>query len=122
MAKTPAYGALCGYVCASSGLRRHRASDVGHLTGWERNWITNHPVQGTAAVVFKAAGNRLDRLYRRYDARLIIPMHDAFVFEAPRGALQEVADLTASEMCLAVESYFPELRPRVEVNVRDPTC
>ena len=57
----------------------------------DRNWMLNHPVQGSAATVFKAAGNRLYRLYPKYGAHLIIPMHDAFVFEAPIDRLQEVA-------------------------------
>jgi DNA polymerase-1 len=39
--------------------------------------MKNHLVQGSAATVFKVAGNRLDRLYRRYDAWLLVPLHDA---------------------------------------------
>lgn len=84
--------------------------------------MLNHPVQGSAAVVFKVAGNRLDRLYPRHGAKLIVPMHDAYVFEAPIDQLQDVADLTARVMCDAVEEAFPQLRPRVEVNVSHPEC
>jgi DNA polymerase-1 len=84
--------------------------------------MVNHPVQGSAAVVFKAAGNRLDRLYRAHDAWLIIPMHDAFVFEAPLGGLGEVASLTERVMCETVQEYFPELRPRAEATVAAPDC
>jgi DNA polymerase-1 len=116
------YGAMRGYAATATGLRRYRDAPSGSPSSWERNWMTNHPVQGTAAVVFKTAGNRLDRLYRRYGARLIVPMHDAFVFEARLEVFEEVAELTATEMCRAVEMYFPELRPRVEVNTEDPTC
>jgi DNA polymerase-1 len=116
-----AFGGLCGYATTMTGLRRHRGG-IGPLTGWERNWMSNHPVQGSAAAVFKSAGNRLDKLYRRYDAWLIVPMHDAFVFEAPSGALGEVAALTGRVMCEAVQEYFPELRPRVEVNIEHPFC
>ena len=43
----------------------------------------NAYVQGTAALVLFNAGNRLRRLYRQHRARLIIPVHDAFVFESP---------------------------------------
>lgn len=84
--------------------------------------MTNYPVQGSAAVVFKAAGNRLDRLYQRHDAWLIIPMHDAYVFEAPIGVLKEVADLTSSVMCWSVQEYFPELHPKVDINIKQPSC
>jgi DNA polymerase-1 len=120
--EAPAYGAIRGYAEAVSGLRRYRARGRAALTSWERNWLTNFPVQGSAAVVFKAAGNRLDRLYRRYDAWLVVPLHDAYVFEAPLEVLGEVAELTARVMCESVQDCFPVLLPQVEVNVAHPTC
>ena len=89
---------------------------------WETNWIKNYPVQGSAATVFKVAMNRLDRPYREYDAWLVIPMHDAVVFEAPLEHLKAVAELTARVMTDAVREWFPVLRPRVEVNIAQPDC
>ena len=65
-----------------SGLRRFRAGR-GPSTPHEERGLGNSYVQGTAALVFFDAGNRLRQLYRRHGARLIIPVHDAFVFEAP---------------------------------------
>ena len=120
--KAAAFGAIRGYATTVSGLRRYRAKGAGRLSNWERNWLTNHPVQGSAAVVFKVAGNRLDRLYRQYDAWLVVPLHDAFVFEAPHSVLKEVARLTESVMCEVVREYFPELDPHVEVNRDHPDC
>jgi DNA polymerase-1 len=117
-----AFGAVRGFAATASGLRRYRADRSRSLSRWERNWLTNHPVQGSAAVAFKAAGSRLDKLYRRYGAWLIIPMHDAYVFEAPLGVLGEVAALTARVMCEAVQEYFPELRPGAGVNISAPSC
>lgn len=121
LAMAGAVGGRRGYAVTASGLRRHRARG-GAVTTWERNWMSNHPVQGSAAVVFKAAGNRLDRLYRRHDAWLVLPMHDAFVFEVPLESLDEVARLTERVMCETVQEWFPELAPRVEVNVERPEC
>jgi DNA polymerase-1 len=120
--EAPAYGAIRGYAEAVSGLRRHRARPRAAMTSWERNWMTNFPVQGSAAVVFKAAGNRLDRFYRRYDAWLVIPLHDAYVFEAPLEALPEIGELTGRVLCESVQEYFPQLRPQGESNVAHPTC
>jgi DNA polymerase I len=114
-------GAIRGYASTITGLRRYRA-ETGKASRWERNWLTNHPVQGSAAVVFKAAGNRLDRLYQRYDAHLIIPLHDAFIFEAPLDDLESVAELTARVMRDTLQEYFPVLRPQVEVNIFRPGC
>jgi DNA polymerase-1 len=121
LAWTAKLGGIRGYAETATGLRRHRGAS-GALSAWERNWMTNHPVQGTAAALFKVAGNRLDRLYRRYDAWLILAVHDAFVFEAPLEALGEVADLTGRVMTEAVEEFFPQLRPKVEVNIAKPHC
>ena len=114
-------GAIRGYAYTISGLKRYRAKN-GEATRWERNWLTNHPVQGSAAVVFKAAGNRLDKLYRQYGARIIIPLHDAFIFEAPLDELETVAELTSRVMCDTLQEYFPVLRPQVEVNISRPDC
>jgi DNA polymerase I len=115
------FGGMRGYAVTSSGLRRYR-TERSQPSSYERNWLTNHPVQGSAAVVFKAAGNRLNRSYERYDAWLIIPFHDAFIFETPTESLQGVAQLTADVMCQTVQEYFPMLRPRVEINISRPDC
>lgn len=108
-----------GYAAAVSGLRRHRGHD-GAASGWERRWLANFAVQGSAAVAFKVAGNRLDKLFRAYDAHLLLPMHDAFVFEAPLLVLPEVAELTSRVLCEAVQEYFPRLRPKGEINISRP--
>lgn len=115
------FGGIRGYASTVSGLKRHRGS-TGMPTSWERNWLRNHPVQGSAADVFKLAGIRLDKLYPRYSARLIIPVHDAYVFEVPIEHLQTVAELTARVMCEAVQALFPQLRPRCEINISHPEC
>ena len=114
-------GAIRGYACTISGLKRYRGKK-GAASRWERNWLVNHPVQGSAAVAFKAAGNRLDKLYPQYDARIIVPLHDAFIFEAPLDELKTVAELTSRVMCDTLQEYFPVLRPQVEVNISRPDC
>ena len=82
----------------------------------------NAYVQGTAALVFFDAGNRLRRLYRQHHARLIIPVHDAFVFEAPLGRVTDVAELTRSVLIRTVQEWFPELQPRAKVNIAHAAC
>jgi len=114
-------GTIRGYAFTISGLKRYRAKN-GEATRWERNWLINHPVQGSAAVVFKAAGIRLDKLYQQYGSRIIIPLHDAFIFEAPLDELETVAEHTARVMCDTLQEYFPILRPKVEVNISRPDC
>jgi DNA polymerase-1 len=121
-AKAVEAGLKRGYGCTPSGLRRYRADRGKAASAWEVNWMANFPVQGAAAAVFKDAGNRLDRLFRRHDAFIIVPFHDAFVFEAPREAFEEVKELTARVMCQTLEEHFPVLRPRVEINAIQPEC
>ena len=104
-----------------SGLRRFRAGR-GPSTPHEERGLGNAYVQGTAALVFFDAGNRLRQLYRRYGARLIIPVHDAFVFEAPLDQLTAVAELTRSVLIQTVQEWFPELHARTDINIRYPEC
>jgi|SRR5579862_1656260 len=115
------FSPVLGYAMTASGLRRYRARQS-QPSNWELNWLTNHPVQGSAADMFKLAGNRLDRVYQAYGAKLIIPFHDAFVFEAPLEKLGEVAEVTKQELCRAVQEFFPELKPRAEINISRPEC
>ena len=121
LAAIPVAGAARGYASTMTGLRRYRGKS-GALTGWERRWMINHPVQGTAAALLKLAGNELDRRYPAYGARLLIPLHDAFVFEAPLDHFDEVVTLTHRVMCDAVQAFFPKLWPRADVNREHPDC
>jgi DNA polymerase-1 len=116
-----AHGAIRGYAYLCSGLRRWRAR-TGFAWQWEMNWMINTPVQGSAAVVFKVAGNRLYRRFQHYRTRMILPMHDAFIFEAPKEHLQTVAAITAEVLKSTVQEYFPMLDPQVEENIDHPEC
>jgi len=104
-----------------TGLRRLRPANA-TVSNAEKRSLGNACIQGTAALVFYDAGNRLRKLYRAYDAHLILPVHDAFVFEAPLAHLSSVAELTKTVMTMTVQEWFPNLRPRVEVNIAHPEC
>jgi DNA polymerase-1 len=121
LAKAFCCGAIRSYGQTITGLRRNRGKS-GTPSHWERNWLANHPIQGSAAAVFKVAGNRLDKLYQQHDARIIIPLHDSFVFEAPLAELEAVAQITSRTMCDTLQEFFPALQPRVEVNISRPHC
>jgi DNA polymerase-1 len=121
MEEASEYGAIRGYAELCTGLRRHRGRG-GRPTAWEANWLRNTPMQGSASVVFKVAGGRLWRRYRHHGARLILPLHDAFVFESPLAHLGDVAAVTAEVMRGAVQEYYPMLDPRVDVNIDHPHC
>jgi DNA polymerase-1 len=116
-----AYGAIRGYAQLRTGLRRHRARG-GPPTPWEVNWLRNTPIQGSASVVFKVAGNRLRLRYQHYGARLILPLHDAYVFETPLVHLETIGRITAEVMTSTVQEFYPALDPRVDVNIDHPHC
>lgn len=115
------YGQIRGYAELASGLRRYRGR-TGPLTNWEVNWLRNTPVQGTAGLIFKKAGNRLYRRLQHYGARLLLPLHDAFVFEAPLPHMTTVAKITHDVMISAVQEYFPELNPHADINIDHPAA
>lgn len=110
-----------GYASTVTNLHRYRGTK-GPVQEWETRWFVNHCIQGTAAAIFKMALNRLKRVYEPYDAWVIVPLHDAVIFEAPLEALEEVAKLTARVMRKTLKEVLPILKPRVDINISKPTC
>jgi len=51
-----------------------------------------------------------------------VPLHDAYIFEAPLESLREVAALTARVMTETLQEVYPVLHPRVTVNIAAPAC
>ncbi|MDF5409660.1 DNA polymerase [Vibrio parahaemolyticus] len=121
MHTAPQYGVIRGYVSTATGLQRQRTENAERNRS-EKNWMINMPVQGTAAALFKMAGNRLHQLYKRYDAKLIVALHDAFVFEAPLDNLEEVAALTSQVMIQVIQEKYPQLNIRTDINITSPNC
>lgn len=112
------YDVRRGYVRLVSGLKVFLDPVLSEDA--RRRLAMNAPIQGSAAAVFKAAGNRLDKVYQKYGARLLIPLHDSYVFEAPLDCLSEVAELTRIIMCETVSEFFPSILARAEVNIAHP--
>ncbi|MFH1886702.1 MAG: hypothetical protein ABIM40_08385, partial [Pseudomonadota bacterium] len=48
------------------------------------------------------------------------PLNAYIIFEAPLDDLEAVADLTARVMKETMMEFFPELRPRVEIDISNP--
>ena len=119
MHTAPQYGTIRGYVSTATGLQRLRSENA-ERSRKEKNWMVNMPIQGTAAALFKMAGNRLYQLYKRYDAKLIVALHDAFIFEAPLDKLDEVAALTSQVMIQVIQEKYPQLNIRTDINITSP--
>jgi DNA polymerase-1 len=111
-----------GHATALHGVARYRKNPNTWPSNWERNWLGNHPVQGTGAVLFKDAGNRLAPVLDKLGARIIIPLHDSFIIETPLEHITPVSEETARIMKETVSSAFPQLKPRVDINNMHPEC
>lgn len=107
-----------GYIETISGLKIYLDRTISQSA--RERMCRNYPVQGSAAIAFKHAGNQLRVVYPAYRARLLIPLHDSYIFEAPLDQLADVAKLTSEVMCASVKHFFPQLTPKTEINIAHP--
>lgn len=73
----------------------------------------NARIQGTAADIMKVALIKLDRNLEKYDARLLVTVHDEVIIEANDNQVEEVKEVVKNTM-EAVKLSVPLL---VEVKV-----
>jgi DNA polymerase family A len=99
-----------GYGLTATGLRRH----VEPGDGRQRNAMRNHPIQGTAAAIFKAAIIRIDRYYRGTSTRLLLPRHDSVLIQTPKETEQDVISTCRIFMIGEIRAIYPQLQPRIE--------
>ncbi len=67
----------------------------------------NHPIQGTAADIVKIAMLQLHEKLARYEARMLLQVHDELLLELPEAELEEVRDLVVDTMCSAFTLDVP---------------
>jgi DNA polymerase-1 len=102
-----------GYGLTVTGLRRFVEP------GDERsaNALRNHPIQGGAAAIFKAALLRIDGYFRGTRTQLLLPRHDSLLVLTPAGTEEEVIAVCRVLMVQAVREKYPQLHPRVDAKV-----
>ncbi len=69
----------------------------------------NAPIQGSSADIIKIAMVTLHELLKRYDARLLLQVHDELVFEVAPDAWEELQPQIKSQMETAVQLSVPLL-------------
>ena len=119
--ESSAYGVVRGYGSIVSGLRR-MAERARKPNSWMRNFMRNTPIQGSAAVVFKAAIVLLDKAFRGTGVWLVLPVHDSILIECPAREVEEVSTRAARILEDAVRDYYAKLKPKVDVNKSHPEC
>ena len=53
---------------------------------------------------------------------LLVMWHDSVVFEAPERCFADVAEITASVMKMTLQEHYPDLKPKVDLNIAHPQC
>jgi len=111
-----------GYVETLFGRRRYFPIFRTAMSAANRQMVmraereaVNHPIQGTAADIIKIAMIRLhEQLKERYQARMVLQVHDELLLELPREEVEAVRPLVMQTMCNAFELDAP-LRVEAEI-------
>lgn len=74
-----------GKICTRMGNCRYRRTKSKYLKSSEKRWAVSQRIQGTASLILKKA--ILDVSTELKDAQFLIPMHDAVLYQLPKGSL-----------------------------------
>ena len=101
-----------GFAETMFGRRRHipelKARNAVQRGFGERTAM-NHPMQGSAADIIKMAMNEVARKLEeeRFEAKLLVQVHDELDFSVPRGELDQVSALVKEIMENVVDLSVP---------------
>lgn len=109
-----------GYAETRTGLKRYL--DPAHKRHVRNRRVRNLPVQGGGADILKILLPRVDNYLRRVGGRILVPLYDSLVFQAPRETRVEATRIVDHEMVMAMQMIYPELVPKLDVNDRDTSC
>jgi DNA polymerase-1 len=103
---------LNGYTATTFGRRRpfdDLRSSVFQVREAARRAALNAPIQGTAADIMKLAMSRIavKMAEMKLKSRLLLQVHDEFVFEVAAGELEALKALVTDEMSNVVELSVP---------------
>jgi DNA polymerase-1 len=103
-------GLFDGYITTLSGRRRrfkvYRGMDRGDLESTKRKLI-NTRIQGGAADLMKIAMVRMSKALRKYDAYMLMQIHDEIVVEAKESQIAEISQVIKDSMEKAVSFSIP---------------
>jgi DNA polymerase-1 len=111
------------YGATPYGRRRWAAEPTDRKEAWDWNRFqlaTNFPVQGKGADALKLAMVRLHREMAGTDARILLPVHDATLVQAPRKSAQAVKHLLHQTMYDAFHEILgPDFPGAIDANVSE---
>ena len=119
--KQPALLGELGYVAAAMGIRRHRTR-TGDLTWPEVRWSRNFPLQGSLAVVCKAALSELAITLVDVGGRVLLTLHDSWVLEVPLERIEEAKVMAPAAIRRAAEAVLPGLDLKMKMSWMTPVA
>lgn len=98
----------------STPLGGHRKrKSTGALTESEKRWALNQKVQGTASLIFKEA---MIKIAGEFGSEcLLLPMHDAILFQLPQESAEGKIDVVKEIMENAMRNRCSRIQPKVSV-------
>lgn len=101
-----------GYICTLLNRRRYLPelkSKIPSVRQFAERMAINTPIQGTAADLIKVAMVNIEHLLqeKKFEARLIMQVHDELVLEAPVKEKEEVTALVKKEMEEVIKLKVP---------------
>lgn len=109
-----AQGRATGFSSTLLGLRRYRGR-IGPLNQWERNFLVNMAIQGTAADLLKIATIRVAIALEELGGRVLLSRHDSLLIQAPKKQVRAAVDIAGKHLVAPIIERFPQLRMRFEV-------
>jgi|GEM_PF-6214007 DNA polymerase I-like protein with 3'-5' exonuclease and polymerase domains len=111
---------VCGYAQTRTGLKRYLSNR--QSVGQRNRRARNLPVQGGGATILKALLPLAQGDLQQMGGRILVPHFDSLVFQVPRVHADEAIRNVSHHMSSAMQSIYPELRPRLDVNSTRPKC
>jgi DNA polymerase I len=113
------YGSARGYIELRGGFRIHVSGADNEV-----NRLRNNPVQGMCAVLFNRALFHAFEAAPRFGARILFPLYDAIVVEAPIEKLLACSQAMREIFTNVFQSAFPDAAATVKLDVNDvdPSC
>ena len=121
--KMKAYARKKKQIPLIKGLHR-KLTDGDMQSGYRVETLAaNSPVQGLAAVIFRAASILVHRVLNALGGRLVMLNHDAFLYEVPRALAFEAREQVEAAMKQAFRELLGDLvQIRVDTDMTDLTC
>lgn len=116
------FGQQHGFINNMFGLHRATVSSQNksqYVQNWEKNWFFNFPIQSTAAAVFKKALINIFASDTKKTMKMVCPLYDEFLVQIPYEDNTYYIALIRTAMITALHDAFPQLHPKVDLQVYD---